>query len=83
MILKLYTRRLRAAMPRRSQLCSAMYLLPILCLPFSGCASKPIATEFDGKWQKCEAAPQVVMMCLDEIDVGRLRKLLVQCGVKQ
>lgn len=77
MISKLSTKLSQLKMPMRSLLFSAA-LLPLL----QACAHQPVETKFDGKWQSCEIVPQEPLMCLDEDAVGRLRKLLLQCGAK-
>ncbi len=50
----------------------------------AGCASRPVSTKFDGKWEMCQPTPFVEpMACLNEADTGKLRKLLIQCGSEQ
>lgn len=44
-----------------------------------GCASRPAATNFDGKWEFVERAGQPIKACLTEDDVAKLRELLIRC----
>lgn len=55
-------------------------LFLILTSIFGGCAAKPVATHFDGKWQFVEAVPgDPPLACLKEPDVMKLRELLIRC----
>lgn len=83
MISKLCTKRSQTKTEQKSPLFSAaLLLLTAFLLNSVACAHKPVDTRFDGKWEACEVAPQKTMMCLDEDDIGKLRKLLLQCGAQ-
>lgn len=81
MISRLCTKLSLPKMQRKSLLFSAVSLL--LLLSNIHCAHSPVDTNFDGQWHACEVAPQKVEMCLGEDDVGKLKKLLDQCGAPQ
>lgn len=50
-----------------------------LGLVATGCASSPVATSFDGKWEFILRKDQPVKACLVEEDVAKLRELLIRC----
>ncbi len=48
-----------------------------------GCASRPVVTTFDAKWEFVERAGPPVKACLAEDDVAKLRELLIRCKAAQ
>lgn len=70
---------------RRIRPSSTLFLLLNSCLLGlgSGCASRPVATAFDGKWEFVERPGQPVKACLVEDDVAKLRELLIRCKAAQ
>lgn len=49
----------------------------------SACASKPVVTSFDGKWEIVETRPdEPPKACLGLQDVMKLRETLIRCEGK-
>lgn len=55
------------------------FALVSLALFFLSCVSKPIATEFDGKWEFIDQPGVPTRVCLGEEDVAKLREILIRC----
>jgi len=51
-------------------------------LILSGCATKPVTTKFDGKWEFCNNAAGETLACLKKEDVKKLREILIRCKGK-
>lgn len=69
---------------KRTQPSSMLFLLASSLLGIcGGCASRPVATSFDGKWEFVERPGQPIKACLVEDDVAKLRELLIRCKAAQ